>query len=86
MLNFSGQQSFDNKVNSSEDALSSNSDRMEATHLKLVAKHASPTSFVRISQTDLMEMENEIARHRNSLSQLAEENKGLILMQDCHIK
>lgn len=67
MLNFSGQQSFDNKVNLSEDAMSSNSDRMESTHLKLVAK-ASPKSFVRISQTDLIEMETEIARHRTSLS------------------
>ena len=38
-----------------------------------------------MSQTDLIELESEIARLKNSLTQLADENKGLILMQDCHI-
>ena len=31
-------------------------------------------------------MEQEIAKLRSNLSQHAEENKGLILMQDCHIR
>jgi len=41
--------------------------------------------FVKISQSDLVELETEIARLKRNLAQLAEENKGLILMQDCHI-
>ena len=31
-------------------------------------------------------MEQEIVRQRNNMAQLVEENKGLILMQDCHIR
>ena len=49
-------------------------------------RHASPQSFVKISQTDLIELEQKIARQGTNLTQLAEENKGLILMQDCHIR
>ena len=31
-------------------------------------------------------MEQEIVRQRNNIAQLIEENKGLVLMQDCHIR
>lgn len=39
-----------------------------------------------MSQTDLIELEQKLVRQATNLTQLAEENKGLILMQDCHIR
>ena len=88
MFNISGQQSFDAKHNlfSDDDGISSNDETtMPASQLDIAKKHASPQAFVKMSQTDLIELESEIARLRNNLTQLAEENKGLILMQDCHV-
>ena len=64
----------------------SNEQNNPACQLDIMKRHGSPSSFIRISQTDLIELESEIHRQKISLSQLAEENKGLILMQDCHIK
>ena len=37
---------------------------------------------VRVTQADLNNMESERNRLRNTVSQLAEENKGLLLLQD----
>ena len=85
MFNLSGQHSsFDNVK--SEDGASSNDNETPAKQLSLMKKHVSPKSFIKISQTDLIEMEQEIAQLKSNLSQHAEENKGLILMQDCHIR
>ena len=39
---------------------------------------------VRVSQADLNGMENEKMRLRNTVNQLAEENKGLLLVQESH--
>ena len=100
-FNVSGVQSFDighkadrdpnhtNNVTSEDDCVSkSSADEATTTdrQLAVAKRHMSPKQFVKISQSDLIELETEIACLKNNLSQAAEENKGLILMQDCHIR
>lgn len=70
-----------------DDCASSGTDEAtsETRQLAVAKRVVSPSQFVKISQTDLLELETELARVRNNLLQAAEENKGLLLMQDCHI-
>ena len=44
------------------------------------------SSYVKICQKDIISMENQIQELRESLKQMTEENKGLILAQDGYIR